>query len=148
MKILELVRLTNKYLAGEQLVYSKLRPFFDQALDDVNSTLNACFPSFESLDLDTFLVKDAEYNYFPDQYVRSVIALGAAYYFYVMDEEGITTADKYEEKYRQNLFYMLRDYLDQVPLEYQSDKTGSVLISEDYFYPYVVPVSISALRGW
>lgn len=145
MKITELVKLTNKYLAGEQLVYTRLQPFFDQVIDDINTNLNATYPSFSSLEYDVFYPDTAVYDYFPDAYVRSVVALGAAYYFYVMDEEGIETATKYEQMYRQNLFYMIRDYIDHVPEFYQSDSNGSVPIGDDYFYNEVIPVHY--LRG-
>lgn len=145
MKITDLVKLTNKYLPGEQLVYIRLEPFFDQVIDDINSDLNTTFPSFASLDFDILYPEQAVYDYFPDNYIRSVVALGAAYYFYVMDEEGIETATKYEQMYRKNLFYMLRDYIDIVPEEYRSENNGSVNISEDYFYNDIIPVC--NLRG-
>lgn len=140
MKIVDLVKLTNKYLAGEQLVYTRLLPFFDQVIDDINSRLNSTYPSFSSLEYDVFYPENAVYDYFPDAYVRSVVALGAAYYFYVMDEEGIETATKYEQKYLENLFYMVRDYIDHVPPFYRSDSSGSVFVNEDYFYPFTTPV--------
>ena len=140
MKIVDLVKLTNKYLAGEQLVYTRLLPFFDQVIDDINSQLNSTYPSFSSLEYDVFYPENAVYDYFPDSYVRSVVALGAAYYFYVMDEEGIETATKYEQKYLENLFFMVRDYIDHVPPMYQSENNGSVFVNEDYFYPFTTPV--------
>ena len=139
MKVIDIVKRTNKLLAGEQLIYQKLVPFFDQVIDDINSELNATYPSFSSLDYDMLYPENAEYSYFPDKYVRSVVALGAAYYFYVMDEEGIETATKYEQMYRTNLFYMVRDYIEQVPRFYQADNSGSVRVDEDYFYPVVFP---------
>lgn len=138
MKIVDLVRLTNKYLAGEQLVYTSLLPFFDQTIDDINSQLNSTFPSFSSLEYDVFYPETAVYDYFPDHYVRTVVALGAAYYFYVMDEEGIETATRYESKYAENLFYMVRDYIEQVPELYQADSKGSVIVDEDFAYPFTM----------
>ena len=116
-------------MAGEQLVYNQLAPFFDEVIDDINTQLNSTFPAFTEIDLDTLSPGEVDYNYFPDKYLRSVVAIGAACKFYTMDEEGISTADQYYTKYQQNLFYMLRDYIDQVPEEYQSDSKGSVVIS-------------------
>ena len=37
MKVVDIVRLTNKYLSGEQLTYNKLLPFLDATIDDINN---------------------------------------------------------------------------------------------------------------
>ena len=132
MKIIEIVKLTNKYLAGEQLTYFKLLPFLDEVIDDINSRLGATFPAFSELDISE-ITSDAEYSYFPDKYLRSVVAIGAAHKFYVMDEEGMTYDASYEQKYEYGLFCMQRDYIEQVPLEYQDDTTGGVVIHENMY---------------
>ena len=132
MKIIEIVKLTNKYLAGEQLTYFKLLPFLDEVIDDINSRLGSTFPAFSELDI-TDITSDAEYSYFPDKYLRSVVAIGAAHKFYVMDEEGMTYDASYEQKYEYGLFCMQRDYIEQVPLEYQDDTTGGVVIHENMY---------------
>ncbi len=133
MKLSQLVKLTNTYLAGEQLVYQKLVPFFDEVIDDINTALNSTYPSFSSLDIKTLDTDTAVYDFFPDQYLRSVVALGAAHKFYEMDEEGIVADEGYARKYDQNLFYMMRDHIDHVPRIFQSDSTGGVLIDENMF---------------
>ena len=133
MKLSQLVKLTNTYLAGEQLVYQKLVPFFDEVIDDINSRLNSTYPSFSSLDITTLDTDTARYDFFPDHYLRSVVALGAAHKFYEMDEEGIVADEGYARKYEQNLFLMVRDHIDHVPKIFQSDSTGGLLFDEDYF---------------
>ena len=133
MKVKDIVKLTNTYLTGEQLVYQKLIPFYDAVIDDINSRLNSTYPSFSSLEFTSLDGDTAVYNYFPDRYVRSVVALGAAHKFYTMDEEGVSYDTTYEQEYERNLFYMTRDYIDQVPEIFQSDSTGSVPISD---FPY------------
>ena len=133
MKIVDIVKLTNTYLAGEQLVYQRLVPFFDSVIDDINSRLSSTFPSFSSLEISTLDSDNAKYDYFPDHYIRSVVALGAAHKFYQMDEEGVSNDISYAEDYAVNLFYMTRDYIEQVPAIYQSDTTGSVRFDEDMF---------------
>ena len=57
-------------------------------------------------------------------YIRSVIIPGAAYKFYVTDEEGISTATQYQYDYAERMFRMKRDYSNQIPEEYQADKRG------------------------
>ena len=91
MKVRDIVKLTNTYLAGEQLVYQKLIPFYDAVIDEINSRLNSTYPSFSSLEFTSLEGDDAVYDYFPDKYIRSVVALGAAHKFYEMDEEGKLT---------------------------------------------------------
>lgn len=139
MKVRDIVKLTNTYLAGEQLVYQKLIPFYDAVIDDINSRLNSTYPSFSSLEFTSLDGDDAIYDYFPDQYVRSVVALGAAHKFYTMDEEGVTYDTTYEQEYERNLFYMTRDHIDHVPELYQSDSTGGVLIQEDRYIENYFP---------
>lgn len=129
MKIRDIVKLTNTYLAGEQLVYQKLVPFYDAVIDDINSRLNSTYPSFSSLDLTELDLDTVVYDFFPDRYIRSVVALGAAHKFYEMDEEGVVYDVSYEQDYERNLFYMTRDYIDQVPEIFQSDSTGGVNIN-------------------
>ncbi len=145
MKVRDIAKLTNTYLTGEQLVYHKLVPFYDAVIDDINSKLNSTFPSFSELNFTSLEGDDAVYDYFPDRYVRSVVALGGAHKFYVMDEEGITYDTTYEQEYERNLFYMTRDYIDQVPEIFQSDSTGSVPIHIDDTDAYTVCPGL--LRG-
>ena len=131
MKVIDIVKLSNKYLAGEQLTYSKLLPFLDEVIDDINSRLNSCYPSFTSLGIEGNPSNDVVYNCFPDRYIRSVVCLGAANKFYMMDEEGIIASEGYEYKYQENLFYMMRDWIEKVPMYYRSDSKGSVRTPEE-----------------
>jgi len=143
MKIIDIVKLTNKYLAGEQLTYSKLLPFLDAVIDDINSELNATYPSFSSLNIEDNPSSVSVYDYFPDRYIRSVVCLGAASKFYTMDDEGIISAEGYEVTYRQNLFYMVRDYIEQVPHEFSSDYTGSVRYAEERYVENHLPFNFN-----
>lgn len=119
-------------LAGEQLVYSKLEPFLDSVIDDINIQLNSRYPTFSECNFPSVLDTAAVYDYFPDRYIRSVVIKGAAYKFYIMDEEGINTAEMFGYDYQDALYYMLRDFVDKVPEEYQDDNTGSLMIDENY----------------
>lgn len=147
MKVKDIVKLTNTYLAGEQLVYQKLVPFYDAVIDDINNRLSSTYPSFSSLDFQELDTDSAEYDFFPDQYIRSVVALGAAHKFYTMDEEGVVYDAAYEQKYEEALFYMTRDHIDHVPRIFQSDTTGGVLINEDNFVDYDLPICPNLLKG-
>ena len=147
MKIRDIVRLTNTYLAGEQLVYQKLIPFYDAVIDEINSRLNSTYPSFSSLNMTDLNAENAVYDFFPDHYIRTVVALGAAHKFYEMDEEGVVYDTAYEMDYERNLFYMVRDYIDRVPVIFQSDNTGGVFIHLDEDVDYALPICPHILRG-
>ena len=56
---------------------------------------------------------------------------GAAFKYYTTDEEGGLAAPKYEEDYRQGLFYMLRDYSFSIPAKYRADEQGFVELDEE-----------------
>lgn len=130
MTINEIIKRINLYLAGEQLVYSRLEAFLDETIDDINAQLDAKFPTFGELSISDSYTGETEYNYFPDKYIRSVLIPGTVYKWYTMDEEGIQTAEAYGMLYNQNLFYMVRDYLDLVPEEYRADNKASVIFDE------------------
>lgn len=147
MKVKDIVKLTNTYLAGEQLVYQRLVPFYDAVIDDINNRLSSTYPSFSSLELTDLDGDTAVYEYFPDQYIRSVVALGAAHKFYEMDEEGVVYDSAYEQDYERALFYMTRDHIDHVPEIFQSDTTGGVIIREDDYVTYNHPICPNLLRG-
>ena len=132
MTINTIVKRVNTLLAGEQLVYSRLEDFLDATIDDINDKLNSTFPTFSELSSDLEFVGDTEYNYFPEKYIRSVVIPGAAYKFYIMDEEGMATAEQFAYDYEKALFMMMRDYIDDVPEEYQSTSKGSTIIQEDW----------------
>ena len=131
MNINTIVKRVNMLLAGEQLVYSRIEEFLDSVIDDINSRLNSTFPAFSDLRLHEAFDHEANYNFFPEKYIRSVVIPGAAYKFYIMDEEGMATAEQFGYDYEKALFMMMRDYMDEVPEEYQSKEKGSVIIHED-----------------
>ena len=115
MLLTTLVTRINQKLAGELLTYKELIPHLDDVIDEINNTLNSIYPAFSELE-----ALSTEYAFIPDRYIRSVIVPGAAWFFYVSDEEGMSTAQQYQMDYQKGLFYMLRDYVAQVPLEYQA----------------------------
>lgn len=116
MQIKEIVNRINDKLAGELLSYSQLKQYLDSTIDDINTQLNSKYPAFSDLDGNT-----TEYTAFPDRFIRQVVIPGAAWYYYVADEEGTPTAQQYAQDYQRGLTIMLRDMIYGVPLEYQVD---------------------------
>lgn len=127
MQITQVVKLFNEALAGESLTLREALPHLDSAIDRINSYLNAAYPVFSSLDTTTAV----EYNFFPDQYIRTVVIPGAAWHYYVMDEEGLMTAPQYQRDFEQGLFVMLRDMLYKIPAEYQADPDAGIAPASD-----------------
>lgn len=116
MQLKDITSNVNKCLAGELLTYSELKFYLDKTIDDINSQLNSKYPAFSELDTTA-----TEYTAFPDRFIRQVVIPGAAWYYYVADEEGTPTAQQYASDYQRGLNLMLRDMLYGVPAEYQVD---------------------------
>lgn len=136
MTISKIVNLINTQLAGELLIYSELEPFLDEVIDDINNELDAKFPMFSDFNATDYPGEEDEdgnivhqypnYDFFPEKYIREVVIKGAAYKWYVMDEEGIPTAQMYQYNYQDQIFLMLRDYLEDIPREYREHHKASV----------------------
>ena len=122
MKLTQIVGLVNTKLAGETLTYNQMVSFLDDTINDINTQLNACFPTFS--ETNPTLQSDSVYDVFPDQYITSVVVIGAAYKFYTTDEEGLNVATGYQQEYERGLFYMVRDYSESVPEAYQAQNRG------------------------
>ena len=116
MQIKDIVSRINGKLAGELLTYSELKPHLDSVIDDINTQLNSKYPAFSELEATA-----TEYTVFPDRFIRQVVIPGAAWYYYVADEEGTPTAQQYASDYQRGLNMMLRDMIYGVPVEYQVD---------------------------
>ena len=116
MKLTEITKRVNQLLAGETLSYQELKLHLDTVIDDINTDLTSKYPAFSEL-------ADGvdEYTLIPDRYIRSVICVGAAHYFYITDEEGGTAARTYQELYYTNRFSFVRDWIDKVPHDYERD---------------------------
>ena len=126
MQLVTIVQKINGKLAGEMLTYDMLKDYLDEVIDDINAKLNSNYPVFSDFNSTDYPTQYPDYNFFPDRFIRSVVVLGAAYKYFIMDEEGIQTAQQYGWDYKDNLFTMERDYSDQVPEIYQADYNGSV----------------------
>lgn len=125
MELARIVQKVNDKLAGEMLTYEMLRNHLDDTIDDINAKLNSNFPVFSDFNFDDH-PNYPDYNFFPDRFIRSVVIKGAAYKFFIVDEEGSDVAQQFKYDYLDGLFLMERDYAEQVPEEFQSDYTGSV----------------------
>lgn len=126
MKLKDITLKVNELLAGERHSYAQIVNFLDRTIDDINSQLNSTFPAFSEIP-----EGKAEYDYFPDRYIRSVVCVGAAWYYFTTDEEGISTAPQYQYDYDRGLFIMLRDYFNDVPVEYQSTSLKALVMAKD-----------------
>lgn len=122
----QIINRINRKLAGEMLSYSELVDHLDSVIDDINTMLNSKYPAFSEIP------QANEYNVFPDKWIRQVVIPGAAWYFYVADEEGSQTAGQYKADYDKGLFFMLRDMVHLVPDEYRVQEVqGAVLFNEE-----------------
>lgn len=123
MTLTNIVAYVNANLAGELLTYEQLKVHLDSVIDDINGALNSAFPAFSEFN-STDHTSYPNYNFFPDKYLRAVVCLGAAFKFYICDEEGAESAKVYAKTYPAELFKMQRDYTDLVPTIYQTTGQG------------------------
>jgi hypothetical protein len=114
MTIKDIVKRVNQLLAGETLNYDEMKIHLDSVMDDINNDLSSEFPVFSEL-----AEGATEYTLIPDKYIRSVVCYGAAYYFYMTDEEGANPQPGYMMTYTTNKFAMKRDWIQRVPAEYE-----------------------------
>lgn len=126
MLVSKIVSLINKSLADELCTPVELMGYMDRVVDDINTRLNSKFPTVSEFIDAANGITDPDYNVFPDKYIRTVLVTGAAYKYYVTDEEGAVTAQQYGTDYAQNLFYMERDYSFSIPEIYREDNQGFV----------------------
>lgn len=132
----------NQLLAGEHLTYQDVEPLLDRVIDDINSQLNTRYPAYSELKIkNNDGAPPIKFECFPDRYIRLVLIPGAAYYFYIMDEEGIDTAPAYREMYQRGLFMMLRDYVEYDKRYQAHCDVGSLHIHPDIGYTGGVWVS-------
>lgn len=127
------INLIRKHLGDELVTEAELYGYIDRVIDDINAQLNTCFPTFTEFSEENYGISGnlLDYTAIPDKYIRTVIVPGAAFKYYTTDEEGGLAAPKYEEDYRQGLFYMLRDYSFSVPAKYRADEQGFVELDEE-----------------
>ena len=123
MRIQQIVSLVNTRLAGEKLTYKQLVSYLDQTIVDINTQLNSTFPLFSTAITDSV---NGSYTYIPESYIVSVVVVGAAYKFFIDDEEGVDAAPALATEYNTNLYYMLRDYANLVPEEFKASNRGYV----------------------
>lgn len=126
MKYNTIIGLVSKHLGDELVSEGEMLSYLDRVIDDINAQLNAAFPTFTehkeaNADVDGMYL---DYTAIPDKYIRTVVIPGAAFKYYTTDEEGSYAAPKYEEDYKQGMFYMLRDFSFKIPEEYQADDQG------------------------
>lgn len=132
----DIVKQFNVLLAGDNLPLREVLPHLDYSIDRINETLNTKYPTFsEWLDiLDEDGNKHTCYNLFDNRYIRQVVLKGAAWHYYVTDEEGLATAPQYQQDFENALFIMQRDMLYNIPDEYQASiEQGTVRAARDHW---------------
>lgn len=126
MDINKIIQLLNDTLAGETLTEREALTYLDFAIDDINGELNSAYPTFtEFRDIED---SGSSYDLFDDRYIRNTVIPGAAWRFYVIDEEGLQTAVQHKEDFDKGKFKMLRDMLYTIPDKYRADDEQGFII--------------------
>ena len=129
MLLTDIQKLMNNTLAGETLTLKEMLPHLDFAIDEINDTLNSTYPTFSEMLEQNPEAK--EYAYFPDRYIRRTVISGAAWNYYVVDEEGLQTSLQYQVDFEKGKFIMQRDMLYAVPAEYQASNAQGFIVGPD-----------------
>jgi len=129
MHIANIVTLVNRKLANELLSQTELLIHMDSVIDDINAQLNSMFPTFSEVIAEE-QVTNPDYQAIPDKYLRSVVVVGAAVKYYEADEEGNQSAISFVQDYKQQLFYMLRDFSFSIPEEYRAENQGFLALND------------------
>lgn len=142
----QLVKDINIKLAGESLTWAQLQLYVDNVIDDINYTLNACYPT--TAEMDTFIRANSQadkpdnlnsedlidyrnwnngtLSILPYSVVHKVIIVGAALKWLTADEEGLNTAPEFTQEYTKALYSLQRDFCNKVPAKYQAMEQGFV----------------------
>lgn len=130
----QIINLISKQLADELVSEPEMLSYMDRVVDDINVQMNTKFPTFTDFRNENSNIPSHELDYtaIPDKYIRTVVVPGAAFKFYTTDEEGGYSSPKYEEDYKQGLFYMMRDFLFSVPEEYREEDNQGYVDMEDF----------------
>jgi hypothetical protein len=130
MLIGNIIKLVNHKLANALLAPTDLYMHMDAVIDDINTQLSTCFPTFSDVIKRNGGVNGADYTAIPDKYIRSVVVVGTAVKYYEVDEEGNPSAQNFAMDYQQQLFYMVRDFSFSIPKCYRDDNRGMVALSD------------------
>ena len=128
MKLVDIQKLMNNALTGETLTLKEMLPHLDFAIDEINDTLNSTYPTFSELLAEE--PEATEYSFFPDRYIRRTVISGAAWNYYVVDEEGLQTALQYQVDFEKGKFIMQRDMLYNIPTEHQAPVSQGYVIGD------------------
>lgn len=134
MTYTDITKQFNLLLAGDNLPMREVLPHCDFAIDKINEALNACYPTLTEYRFDEDGNEREAYDLFNNRYIRQVVLKGAAWHYYVTDEEGLNTAPQYQQDFETGLFMMQRDTLYDIPLEYRANyEQGTVRSARDHW---------------
>lgn len=142
MEIKKIVDYVNRgFIASDYLREPDIYYYMDLVIDDINERLQATYPNFTDWNdfcarwnaavtakwqLPYLIRNNRVYDAFPDEYLRTVVALGTACKFYTRDEEGEQVALDYQNRYEAALFKMVRDYHNRVEPWFQDNGGGFI----------------------
>lgn len=136
MKINTLVDHINRgNIASDYIRIPEIYYYMDKVIDDINDRLQAKYPSFT--EYESFVnqwneqypdnpLDRTDYSVIPDRWLRKILPVGVARYYYMKDEEGEVAASDYFRTYENNLFLLVRDFHSQVPEIFQNNDGGFV----------------------
>jgi hypothetical protein len=122
-------------IASDYIRAPEIYSYMDKVLLDANDRLQANFPMVSdwadfvtqwNIDNPENTATQDDYSAIPDRYLRRIMPVGVARYFYMKDEEGESVGSDYFREYEKAMFEFVRDYLPLVPLVFQNNEGGYI----------------------
>ena len=140
MLLTTMIRLCNQgNIASDYVRAPEIYTFMDKVIADINRRIQATYPpvseyadfvtEWNAANPDTPLTQD-NYSVIPDRFLRNVMPVGVARYYYMRDEEGESVGSDYFRAYETALFEIERDLFNVVPVQFQNTEGGYITSEE------------------
>lgn len=151
MQIYKIVEHVNRQMDDEMYVWFDIEYIAQKVLDEINDRLSSNFPEIEGFGED----EGADYNFFPNRWIRGVLIPGIIYELLVVQDEFENLSFQRLREKQEGLEKMFRDYT--VPEEYQLDGDIGVMFVENddlvmdnqsnYYYEDRSDVTVFTVNG-
>jgi len=132
----ELISRLNQLLLDYNIAWGDIRYDADKAIDKINSFLGTKYPKMSLVLISptstyTFRSDGVEVEYFPEEYMHSVVIPYIATEILARSEEFTTIYNKYLAEIEEGLFTMFQKEFNRVPLAYRQDPDRGVFFASD-----------------
>jgi len=126
----------NQLMLDHNVAWRDIRYDADKAIDKINSFMGTKYPKLSSILISpestyTFRSDGVDIEYFPEEYMHSVVIPYIATEILARAEEFTTIYNKYLAEIDDGLFTMFQKEFNRVPLAYRQDPDRGVFFASD-----------------